>query len=90
MIDDHAPRIKELLEIERIERYTRPLVTVFIIALGAILADGLIDVYAAKKHSEEIQAASAFAACLNGHQIEMGTAYIGCSIREIKLVKGLK
>jgi len=90
MIGCHAKRIDEEQRIEEMERRTRPLIIVLVIALAAILIDGLIDVHAAKKYASQIQAASAFAACLNGYQIEIGSAYIACNIKEIKLVEGMK
>lgn len=86
----HAQRIATEKIIKEMERRTRPLLFVVVIGLVAVLADGLIGAYAANKYADKINTADAFAACLNGQQIEMETSYIGCKITEIKLVKGLK
>ena len=86
----HARRIAEEKIIDEMERRTRPLIIVVVICLLAVLVDGLIDVYAAKKYADQINTARSFAACLNGQQIEMGGSLIGCSINEIKLVKGMQ
>ena len=90
MIDDYAERVKELRQMDKMDRYSQPIVAALVIALILIIGNTLLEVYAAKKHSEEIQAASAFASCLNGYKIEIKDVVVGCNIQKIDLVKGLQ
>ena len=89
MIDDYAQRVKELRQMDKMDRYSQPIVAVLAIALFLIIGNTLIEVYAAKKHSEQIQAAAAFASCLNGYKIEIENVIVGCNLQKIDLVKGL-
>ena len=89
MIDDYAQRVKEMRDMDRMDRYSQPIVAALAIALILIIGNTLLEVYAAKKHSEQIQAAAAFASCLNGYKIEMENIVIGCNLQKVDLVKGL-
>lgn len=90
MIDDYAQTVKYLRDVERMDKYAQPLVAVLAVVLFLIVGNAVLEVYAAKKHAEEIQAASAFAACLNGYKIQMENIQIGCNLQKIDLVKGLQ
>ena len=89
-IIDHAQRIAEDRAIEEMERYSKPLLIIVAAFLIAIAADGLLGAYANYKHAEQIQAASAFASCLNGQKIEIGDSLASCNIEKITLVAGIE
>ncbi len=90
MIDDYAQTVKDLREVERMERYLQPLIAVLAAVLFLIIGNAVLEVYAAKKHAEQIQAADAFAQCLNGYKIQMENIQVGCNLQKIDLVKGLQ
>jgi hypothetical protein len=90
MIDCHAKRINELREIDRQDRYAQPLIAVLAVVLFLIIANAVLEVYAAKRHADQIQAASAFAQCLNGYKIQMENIQVGCKLQKIDLVKGMQ
>lgn len=87
---DHAKRIAVNQRIDEMERRVNPLIIVIVVCLLAITVDGLLDVYAAHKNSDQIQAASVFASCLNGQRIEIGDALAICKVTNFKLVEGIK
>ena len=87
---DHARRIAEEKIIDEMERRTRPLIIVVVIALVAILVDGLMDIYAFKKYSTEIETAKIFAQCLNKTPVQIDDDWAHCRIEKIELVKGIK
>jgi hypothetical protein len=90
MTEDYAQTINDLREIDRMDKYSQPLVAVLAVVLFLIIGNALLEVYAAKKHAEQIQAADAFAQCLNGFKIQMENIQVGCKLQKIDLVKGLQ
>jgi hypothetical protein len=94
---DHNRRIQAQLHaaaenkaIDDMERNARPLFIVLAVCLLAIVSDVLLDIYSTHQHAAQIQAASAFASCLNGQQIEVGDSWASCKITKITLVEGIK
>lgn len=92
---DHNKRIQAQLRaaaenkvIDDMERNARPLFIVVVICFSALLIDGLLNVYATHKYAGQIQAASAFASCLNGRPIEVGDSWASCSVHKITLKHG--
>jgi len=87
---DHAQRIAEEARIREMECRAKPLIIVCILCVVALLADSLLDTYAAYKYSGQIKTAQAFANALNGAVVDTGESIITCQIKKSELVKGIK
>lgn len=87
---DHAQRIAEEKRIDEMERSVRPLIIMCVIALIAILADGLLDAYAAHKYAYQIKNESLFVGALNGKPVDIDDGIATCRVEKFNLVEGIK
>lgn len=91
---DHNARIQnkafEEAEIDRLERSSKPLVIMLIIALLAIFADFMLDIYASQKYASEIKNSNYFVQCLNKNPVQIGDEWAHCRVEKISLVEGIK
>ena len=89
MIDDHAQRIKELREVEQMEKYSTPLLSLVLIVLAGILISFALDVYTDNKFSGAKTTADIFAQCLSGAHVEADGHVITCVVKKSELTKGM-
>lgn len=89
-MNDHAKRIKEKHEVEQMEKYSTPLMSLVLIVLAVTLISFALDVYADNKFSGTKETASAFAYCLSGGSVETDGGVITCSIKKSELIKGVE
>lgn len=89
-MNDHAQRIAEETRIREMECRSMPILIMLALCVGALLADSLLDTYAAYKYSGQIKTAKAFASALNGAVVDTGESVITCQIKKSELVRGLK
>jgi len=87
---DHAQRIAEEARIREMECRVKPLIIMLSVCIIALLADSILDTYAAYKYQGQIKTAKAFASALNGAMVDTGESVITCQIKKIELVKGIK
>lgn len=87
---DHAHRINELHEVERMEKYTNPLLSAVLIVLAVSLISFALDVYADNKYSDHLQLEALYVSALNGATVDTGDGIATCKVEKFNLVKGLK
>ena len=88
-MNDHAKRINELHEVEQIENYSTPLLTLVLIVLAVMLISFALDVYADNKFSGTKETADIFAQCLSGAHVEADGHVITCAVKKSELIKGM-
>jgi hypothetical protein len=87
---DHAQRIAEEARIREMECRVKPLIILLSICIILVLADSLLETYAAYKYQGQIKTAKAFASALNGAVVDTGESIITCQIKKTELVQGIK
>ena len=90
MIDDHAQRIKELHEVEQMEKYSTPLLSLVLIVLAVTFTSFALDVYADNKYSDHAQLEALYVSALNGAPVDTGDGIATCKVIKYELIKGIK
>lgn len=84
---DHNQRITARMH--EMERSVEPLAIMIVVLMVLLLANAAIEAYAAYLYKSQINAARAFASCLNGQVVDTGESVIRCNVQNSQLVAGL-
>ena len=89
-MNDHAKRIKELHEVEQMEKYSTPLMSAVLIVLAVTLISFALDVYADGKYSAHVQLEALYVSALNGEPVDTGDGIATCKVIKYELIKGIE